>query len=387
LCKKDALFVDPFCGCGTTVLAGDLQCGWRGSRVGFEVNPFLAFVARTKVSWREYDPKRLAGCATQILSRPLTEDFTAVPRPPLSTFEKVDMIAPARLSALLDAVQRVKGLATPERDLLLLGVAAAAERVSFFRRGGRALRILRSPAELSERTGTSVCDVLQRNWSAMVEDLQALQSYRRDVKVGPGAVIDGDGRELCPPAELTLMTGTASLITYSPPYLNHIDYTEVYKVELWLLGFVQSQEEMLAIRKQTLRSHASIGVEVTKPELPEKVSQALELATNRVSISDKPWHRSFGRLALAYLADMRASLERQFELLLPEAHCVCVVANSAHGTKNLRVPIAVDLLLASLAESVGFDVVRIMVARQMRRRDHVNRFLRESAIVLRKPKA
>lgn len=386
MCKKGATFVDPFCGCGTTLLAGDLQHRWRGTRIGVEVNPFLAFVARTKVSWRAYDPKRLARCATRLLRNPLSEDFAAAPRPPLSTFENAEMIAPERLSALLDAVQRIKGLDVPERDLLLLGVASAVERVSFFRKDGRALRILRTPAELSDRHSTTVYDALQRTWSMMVDDLQSLQNCRREVGVGPCFVVEGDGRTLCLPADPALTPNTVSLITYSPPYLNHIDYTEVYKVELWLSGFVQSREEMLAIRKRTLRSHASIGVATTKPNLPDRVGQALELATASVAVSDKPWHRNFGRLALAYLTDMRASLERQFELLRPGSHCVCVVANSAHGTKNQRVPIAVDLLLASLAESVGFDVERIVVARRMRRRDHVNRFLRESAIMLRRPK-
>jgi DNA modification methylase len=31
------------------------------------------------------------------------------------------------------------------------------------------------------------------------------------------------------------------LILTSPPYPNNIDYSEVYKLELWLLGFIDKQ--------------------------------------------------------------------------------------------------------------------------------------------------
>src|SRR5665811_14605 len=49
-----SIFLDPFCGSGTTLLAGDLEHRWCGQRFGLEINPFIGFVADTKIQWREY---------------------------------------------------------------------------------------------------------------------------------------------------------------------------------------------------------------------------------------------------------------------------------------------------------------------------------------------
>jgi len=44
-------------------------------------------------------------------------------------------------------------------------------------------------------------------------------------------ILAGDGRTL----QIPELGGKAfDLIIYSPPYLNNIDYSEVYKLELWL---------------------------------------------------------------------------------------------------------------------------------------------------------
>jgi hypothetical protein len=134
----DSVFLDPFCGCGTTLLSGDLQEKWRSQRVGVEVNPFLAFVAHVKASWRTFDPIRLSTLATALLADPLRIDIDSAGWPSLSSFHNEALIPPQRVSALVDAVDRIETVAEPERDLLLLGVAAAVERLAFFRRDGRA---------------------------------------------------------------------------------------------------------------------------------------------------------------------------------------------------------------------------------------------------------
>lgn len=385
--NEEAVFLDPFCGCGTTVLAGDIEHQWHAHRIGVEINPFLKFVAETKVSWRKYDPVRLRRLAEKVLSEPLREDLDPITWPALSTFHNEQMFAPQRISALIDLTSRVSEIDEPERDLLLLGVASAAEYVGFYRKDGRALRILRSPGELRERNSLSVSAILRRTWSVYEADLLSLRP-RRNSAPGRCTVLEGDGRAL---QDLDDLGGSdrLSLTAYSPPYLNHIDYTEVYKVELWLLRFITNQQEMLDLRRQTLRSHASVAISSVNPDLPRDLAQPLELATSLVTATGmttaRKWQRQFGDLALAYLTDLQQALKRQYELLQPGGRVICVVANSAHGAKQQRIPVAVDLFIASLADALGFEVERLLVARQLRRRDHLNRFLRETALILRRP--
>jgi hypothetical protein len=383
--NDDSVFLDPFCGCGTTLVAGDLQEKWQSRRVGFEVNPFLAFVAHVKASWRAFDPARLSALATAVLAEPLRVDIDPTSWPSLSSFHNESLIPPERVSALVDAVDRIEAVAAPERDLLLLGVAAAVERLAFFRRDGRALRILRTDAELKPRRQASTDEVLRRTWARFFEDVQALNG-KATHPVGESVVLCGDGRSLQLLADLHIRDQDVGFIAYSPPYLNHIDYTEVYKLELWLLRHIEKADEMLDLRKRTLRSHASIGVEHVDAELPESLRTCVELAASIVGSAGTKWHAAFPRLIRAYLADMRTALERQFALLEDGGRAVCVIGNSAHGSKDHRVPLAIDLFIAALAEDIGFQVERVVIARQLRRRDHLNWFLRETAIVLRRPR-
>jgi hypothetical protein len=63
LYREEAIFLDPFCGCGTTLIAGDIEHRWRARRIGVEINPFLAFVAKVQTSPTQSAYIRGAGCS------------------------------------------------------------------------------------------------------------------------------------------------------------------------------------------------------------------------------------------------------------------------------------------------------------------------------------
>jgi hypothetical protein len=83
--------------------------------------------------------------------------------------------------------------------------------------------------------------------------------------------------------------------------------------------------------------------------------------------------------------DMYRALSAQYRIARSNAPVVCVVGNSLHGRKDHPIPIATDLLISALAQSAGFEIEWLQVARQLRRRDHSNALLRESIILMRKP--
>lgn len=381
--SPDEVFIDPFCGSGTTLLAGDLDENWSARRIGFEINPFLLFVSDTKLNWRNYRPGTLHRLSEQVLDDALRADIPQSQWPALSTLHRVDMFAPERVSQLLDVIERIRTLPTPESNLLLLGVAAATEKLSFFRKDGRALRIVRKPSELAEREEGTVGLALKRQWQDYESDLQELVERRRS-PAPPLALYGEDGRTMAFPSTSTRVP-PVGLIAYSPPYLNHIDYTEVYKVESWLLGHIRSSDAMLTLRKSTLRSHGSVSVRASSASLPLLVRRALAVASTEVAQTGGKWHSRFGNVACGYFSDLQTALLRQYDLLCPGRQVVCVVANTAHGAAAHRVPIAVDLLLVEIARGIGFEIDRLIIARQLVRRDHLNRFLRESVLVLRRP--
>lgn len=383
LTRRNSVFVDPFCGIGTTLVAGDLEFGWKGRRIGIEVNPFLHFVASTKTQWRKYDSARLESCVGQVLSHSLRTDLPFERWPKLSTLRRPEAFEPSRVSALVDAVERVSNLNARERDLLLLGIASAAEKLSYYRKDGRALRILHKEGELQNRASLQVEDVLRETWLGFATQIEEMRDTS-PIAPGPGRVYLGDGISLTALEDAGLSRGQVNMFGYSPPYLNHIDYTEVYKVELWLLGYVDSPAEMLQQRRRTLRSHASIRFDADGVGLPTAVIEIIEMLANEVERTGKNWHRYFRQTAYGYFQDMQQALKRQFEYLVQNGLSVCIVGNSAHGSGQYRVPVATDLLVAEIARSVGFTVSSLLVARQTPRSAVDSPYLRETAIFLQK---
>jgi hypothetical protein len=82
----------------------------------------------------------------------------------------------------------VELLEAPERDLLLLGVAATAEEVELYRKDGRALRVLASKQLITERQNLSVQQALRRTWTRYLTDLRALsrQTAHPPVRITSG---------------------------------------------------------------------------------------------------------------------------------------------------------------------------------------------------------
>src|SRR5262249_2711820 len=48
------------------------------------------------------------------------------------------------------------------------------------------------------------------------------------------------------------------IAVFSPPYPNSFDYTDVYNVELWMLGYLRDSADNLALRSATLTSHVQV---------------------------------------------------------------------------------------------------------------------------------
>ena len=87
-----------------------------------------------------------------------------------------------------------------------------------------------------------------------------------------------------------------------------------------------------------------------------------------------------------YFTDMEEILEKIRDTLIPEGRCFIIVGNSAYG----GVIIPTDLILAKIAEILGYEVEKIVVARnlctssqQQKKLRHVKSYLRESLLCLR----
>jgi DNA modification methylase len=374
--------LDPFSGTGTSLLATQkLAKKYNRSDLeafGIERNPFLHFVAQTKLNWYEYDPRRVKLLANRLLCNPRKSrpDFI----PAMSTLHRRDILDPSVLKQALVFKEVIVSANCKERDLLLLGYASILEAISGARKGGRGLRIV------PDKKRARILTTLDSAWDEIVEDLRCASNFFTPVTT---KVFSGDGRTLSTEDDSGAKIGKFDLILYSPPYLNNIDYTEVYKLELWLCGFVNTTEEFRNLRYETFRSHPSVRfpdqTSINTDKRMKKVWSTIELLVRALPRDKNLNWRT--RLFKSYFDDMYVSLKHQMDVLVPGGWIFCVVGNSSHGPRDhprTRVPVASDLLIAMIAESLGLEIKAIQIARRLGQHSSSAKFLRESILVMQK---
>jgi hypothetical protein len=371
--RKSLRILDPFCGVGTTLLsAQELSKSIAITALGIERNPFIHSVAQTKVRWPEMNPDTIMEIGKKIL-KASRSSVVEIPRlSSLTTGRCMSRHLAGRLLSVRDAV-RSDGVSA-NHDALILGLASSVEQLSKIRKDGRALRIVTKSRQTAN-------DVLLDRWREIASDVRFMQQTVPNAPIP--TVILGDGRSI---ADHEVGESSIDLILTSPPYPNNIDYSEVYKLELWLLGFVNDQKEFLQLRRSTFRSHPTILL----PQLPDDFSALIAKGTLRDVLgpilrrTQSSSERYRHRVILGYALDLWMTLRQQFRCLRRNGVAVFVVGNSLHGGKHLPYVIPTDLLVSILGCAVGFEVDRVAIARNFRRRLSGNHFLRESVVVLRK---
>jgi DNA modification methylase len=372
--KRYLTLLDPFCGVGTSVLSAqmmgskDLQI----SAVGIERNPFVAFVAETKLMWSQIDATEMERVGHLVLERACSLN-PAIPRlTSLTSGRCMSRHVAQRLLAIRDVVKELPPGAL--RAALMLGLASAIEPLSRVRKDGRALRIVERPRQI-------VSTVVAAKWREISIDV--VLSKQTVEHIGDARVLVGDGRF---PTKLGVQRDSVDLVVTSPPYPNNIDYSEVYKLELWLLGFISDGQKFLELRKQTFRSHptsdlANIPESFLEEVKKGKLRTALSPLLRRTREHKEAWRE---RLVLGYFADLWSALHEQYCCLRKGGTAFVVVGNSLHGASDEPYLIPTDLIAGIVGQCAGFELKQIGIARALKRRLSGNHFLRESVVVLRK---
>lgn len=396
---------DPCAGVATTALA--LQHHPDVARVvGVEYSPFAHFAGRAKLLWSKTTGDRLRLAARRMSGYRVNPRAEA---PGLAAFSNEEIFQPsvvAQLVSARDAIRSDELLGDVERSLLLLGLAAVIEDVSGVAKDGRALRIMRERHRhrkaLYPRRGAAigggVREVLLNQWLAMAEDLDALVGLRKAAAKRTDRHLRGDARDLASVKrgglrEHPLAEESIGLAMYSPPYLNCIDYTEVYKLELWLLGFVGNQKAFRDMRLGTMRSHPSVKFPETNGFAGETAPVIEAVKSIETLLEERLPKPGLGRMARGYFEDMLQVLREQHRVLEPGGHAVCVVANSTFSSRKRdgngwaeawRLPVLTDVLIGRLAEVAGFEHVEVWEARDLQPRNVKAGVAREALVVARK---
>ncbi len=342
---------DHFGGSGTSALAAQFL-GIKPTTI--EVNPFLADLIEAKIAPYNLERAgwwfgRVVDAAAQAPATPIA--FPGAPgtfvEPGVDGRFIFSTEVAQRLVAYRDAIDAVGDLVI--RRLFKVILASVAIPVSNVVVSGKGRRYRRSGG--GRRGDPRVVDRLFADGVlAAFFDLRRYESRRcRDY-----VVLRGDARIV------TRSIEEIDLAVFSPPYPNSFDYTDVYNVELWVLGYLTDSASNRALREATLRSHVQIKRDMSaEASNSSTLNQSVE---NLHRVRSRLWNPYIPEMVAAYADDMRSVLRALRARLRPGGRVYMAVGDSRYA--GVDVPVA--KILVEEAPALGFEVVRAEPFRSMR---------------------
>ena len=343
--------LDPFGGSGTTSLTARMQ---GIDSCSIEVNPFLADLIRAKVT--PISPAtftllcrtlvdRISVCATDY------EPIAGAPATLLEPGVNGRFIYSREVYGALRALRRgIELLGTAEARLARVLLGSILVDCSNVRINGKGRRYRQN----WETRHVSKADVFGQFEAAVVravEDLIGSSCYSHSNH----QVYTDDAR-----ARLKMKLPTVDLAVFSPPYPNSFDYTDVYNLELWMLGYLQSKKDNSLLRSRTLRSHVQIKWQEEEHEKLTPtlyaVKQALEERRGDL------WNRNIPEMVVGYFLDLREVLVSLKAVVRQGGRVVIAVGDSQY----VGVKVDVSCILAEVAISCGYAVEAMGEIRSMR---------------------
>ncbi|QYK54335.1 MAG: hypothetical protein KF824_05405 [Fimbriimonadaceae bacterium] len=346
--EKGSTLFDPFSGSGTVCLSA-AQNGFKAKAT--EVNPFLAFLGKTKLTTctpdmflKAYESVRLASDSDQVCELEKFSTFS-------SKSGRDKWLFPLKpLRAVMSGLASLEGNSSAESDLMKVALLGAVMDCCNAFKDGKCLRYKRNWAE-NESTRADFFDFLDHRVQMIKHDLSTDTLDASDC-----SIVEGDVR-----AQIKgLESQPFDLVLTSPPYLNSFDYSDVYRPELFLGGFVKNNDELMKLRLKTLRSHVQAKWEDPQESMfGHLYSDAFSAVTSRES---SLWDRRLPLMIRAYFEDMSNLLTAVRAKSSSKCQFWIVVSTSAYA----GVEIPVDLILAEMASSRGWLLKQVSVVRRLR---------------------
>lgn len=344
--------LDPFGGSGTTALS----CQFLGVHpVIVEVNPYLADLIEAKLV--RYDCDILAHELGKIINLSLEKGvdievvFGVAPKtfvePGLSGRWVFDRAIAKRLAAYLQAIDEIENEAHRRLFRVLLGGLLIQVSNVVINGKGRRYR----PSWQTLRRDPHEVDAL----FSQIARQAIIDIYRYARRAyGEYEVLRGDSRQLLTEVQ------ECDIAIFSPPYPNSFDYTDVYNIELWTLGYLTDSASNRQLRMSTLSSHVQVAREFASPPnnspLLNKGLERLNDAKTRL------WDKHLPEMVGGYFADMTHILTNIYALLSKGGEVWMVVGDSQYD----KIHIQTANILCELSTAIGYQVKRCEPFRSMR---------------------
>ena len=354
--------LDPFAGVGTTLVEADRK---GHEATGFEINPYAAFAARTKLAAHRVDTARLRnaiGAFEQFARDAERQGREPRAAPPAGFNTRAAFYSPEVQWKVLTAQDFIAGLCDyPVADFFRLAFASTMvtySNYSYEPSLGRKATAGRSDvddypvfAELAEKLTVMAADA--DFWRGNRNNRQ-----RRFSKIH-GSSFFKFYKEV--------KQGSIDLLITSPPYLNNYHYNRNTRPHLYWLGFCNSPKDFRKLEHenfgtywQTARDMAPVPLDpaIANHEIDLLVAELRTLNPEKGIYGGRGW----ANYAALYFNDCLRFAEGMKWCLRPGATALIVIGNSILQ----GIPVPTDRFLAEIAERAGMRTIGIHTPRDAR---------------------
>ena len=354
--------LDPFAGVGTTLVEADLA---GHEAVGFEVNPYAAFAARTKLGAHSWDTGALVNALNDFVSfmeasETSPKDPETKPPEAFRTYEPFYSLDVLR--KVLFMQDFIAGLEPSIKNVFRL--AFASSMVSYSNYSYEPSLGRRSSAGKARIDDFPVAETVRKKVEQMTVDVDWYRQTRKgrknrkDGRVLETSFLDTHGR---------LKPQSIDLLVTSPPYLNNYHYNRNTRPHLYWLGFCNNTEQVRRLENlnfgqywQNARSMPKIAL---NPDIQdEEIHHTVELIRCRNADREAYGGSGWANYAVLYFNDALRFVIGAKKYLRSGATALVVIGNSI--LQSVNVP--TDRFLASIAEGQGLKVEAIHLLRTAR---------------------
>lgn len=323
--RKGAMVLDPFCGVGTTLL----QANTRGhNAIGFEINPYPALAARTKLAVHRINLPELDAAlhamqkdASHWRARPAPSDIAP---PPLKS--RLPFFSPKVEKQVLHALAFIRSLES-ENIANLFRTAFGAVMVSFSNYSYEPSLGSRPAAGKALIEDADVARALLEKLHIMRADVAWMQKEMPSQHFGAGQVINADFFS----ANARLESESVDLMMTSPPYMNNYHYVRNTRPQLYWLNFISSPSEQKHLELnnfgkywQNVRDVQRVPLLFSHPALEKTLLHLQETRVDKGAYGGPGW----ANYVATYFNDCFRFVTALKRVLAPRGAAVVIIGNS-----------------------------------------------------------
>jgi DNA modification methylase len=345
--STDSVIYDPFNGSGTTMLTG----AYSGYRVlASEINPFMRFVANTKVNTVR---AIISSDSKLAYLKNVRDEFCKLNDTNYPKVRITDFINPCFIDDgffVATAIEKIASLKSKIlevidndiSDILKLCLASILVETSTMIRA----------ADLRKRTVSEqhdnskyVVKLFNEKLVVMVADIIAV----KDAHIADALIISNNAKDTIPEC-----FGKTDIIITSPPYVNGTNYFRNTKIELWILDFIHSKDELRSYRSQAITA----GINNVSKDIaaPRKLPYVEKYATILDEVSPD---KRIPAMIRAYFSDMSIVFSNWSQLLKNGGKLYFDIGDSEY----YGVHIPVDEIVERIAEERGLILSESLITR------------------------